>query len=67
MKGLQVKFMTAVLIVILITLIIPVNVFAAEANIQVVKTENDNYIIYVKDLANTEFKFAISALISGHN
>lgn len=61
MKGLQVKFMTVVLIVILITLIIPVNVFAAEANIQVVKTENDNYIIYVKDLANTEFKFAISA------
>lgn len=60
MKGLQVKFMTAVLIVILVALIIPANVFATEANIQVVKTEDNNYIIYVKDLANTEFKFAIA-------
>lgn len=60
MKGLQIKFMTAVLIVILVALTIPVNVFAAEADMQVVKTEDNNYIIYVKDLANTEFKFAIA-------
>lgn len=60
MKGLQVKFMTAVLIVILVALTIPVNVFAAEANIQVVKAEDNNYIIYVENLANTEFKFAIA-------
>ena len=62
MKELQVKVMSMVLIAMLVTLIIPVNVFAteAEANIQVVKTESGDYIIYVQNLANTEFKFAIS-------
>lgn len=60
MKELQVKVMAVVLIAILVALIIPVNVFAAETNIQVVKTESEDYIIYVQNLANTEFKFAIS-------
>lgn len=60
MKELQVKIVTMVLIAILITLLIPVNVFAAEANIQVVKEEDGDYIIYVEGLAKTEFKFAIS-------
>lgn len=59
MKGLQVKFMAVVLIGVFLILTIPVNVLAAEADIQVVKTEEDNYIIYVKDLLDTEFKFAI--------
>ena len=62
MKKLQVKIMTVVLIAILITLIIPVNVFAAEANMQAVKAENGDYIIYVEGLAETEFKFAISTI-----
>ena len=60
MKELQVKVVAVVLIAILVALIIPVNVFAAETNIQVVKTESEDYIIYVKDLAETEFDFAIS-------
>lgn len=60
MKQLKVKIMTVVLIMILFALIIPVNVFAAEANMQVVKAENGDYIIYVEGLAKTEFKFAIS-------
>lgn len=60
MKQLKVKIMTVVLIMILFALIIPVNVFATEANIQVVKAENGDYIIYVEELAKTEFQFAIS-------
>ena len=47
MKKLQLKIVTVVLMVILITLAIPVNVFAAEANMQVVKAEDGDYIIYV--------------------
>lgn len=61
MKQLKVKIMAMVLVAILVTLIVPVNIFAAETNqMQVVKMENEDYIIYVKDLANTEFKFAIA-------
>lgn len=62
MKKLQVKIMTLVLIAILIILMIPVNAFAAEANMQVVKSESGDYIIYVEGLADTEFKFAISTV-----
>lgn len=60
MKRLKVKIMAMVLMIILITLMIPVNVFAAEANIQAIKTENEDYIIYVEGLEKAEFEFAIS-------
>lgn len=60
MKNLQIKITTIVFMAILIALIMPANVFAAEANMQVVKAESEDYIIYVEGLAETEFKFAIS-------
>lgn len=64
MKKLKVKFMAMVLIAVLIALIIPVNVLAAEGNtenenIQIVKAQDGRYIIYVKGLENTEFKYKI--------
>lgn len=62
MKKLQIKIVTMVLIAILIALVIPVNVFATEANMQVVKDAEGDYIIYVEGLAKTEFKFAISTI-----
>lgn len=60
MEKLKIKIIAILLIVILTTLIIPANVFATNENIQIVKTENEDYIIYVKNLANVEFKFAIA-------
>lgn len=60
MKGLKVKIMTMVLLVVMITLIIPVNVFAKEAEVQVVKTDKD-YIIYAKELADSKFQYAITS------
>lgn len=59
MEKLKVKIIAILLIVILTALMIPADVFAANPNMQVVKTENGDYIIYVKE-ANGEFKFAIS-------
>lgn len=64
MKQLKVKIMAMVLVTILVALIVPLNVFAAEgetenANLQIVKTTEGKYIIYVKDLAKTEFKYKI--------
>lgn len=60
MKGLKVKIMTMVLLVVMITLIIPVSVFAKEAEVQVVKTDKD-YIIYAKELADSKFQYAITS------
>lgn len=64
MKQLKVKVMAMVLIAILVTLIVPLNVFAVEGeteneNLQIVKTVEGKYIIYVKELAKTEFKYKI--------
>ncbi len=60
MRGLKVKIMTMVLIVAMIALIIPLNVFAAEAEVQVVKADKD-YIIYAKGLADSKFQYAITS------
>ena len=60
MRGLKVKIMTMVLIVAMIALIIPLNVFAAEAEVQVVKIDKD-YIIYAKGLADSKFQYAITS------
>lgn len=60
MKKMKVRVMTMVLMAILIVTIIPINVFATETNNQIVKTKDQDYIIYVKELAKTEFKFAIA-------
>lgn len=66
MKKLKNNAITISLIILAITsiLLIPLNVFAESTkistDIQIVKAENDDYIIYVKEMANIEFKFAIS-------
>ena len=60
MKRLQSKILALALICLLFTLIMPAKVLAAESNIQIVNTEDEDYIIYVEGLAKTEFKFAIS-------
>lgn len=60
MEKFKVKVVAIVIMLILIAMLIPTKVLAADANIQIVEIENGDYVIYVKDLAKTEFKFAIS-------
>lgn len=60
MEKLKFKIVAILLVVILSLLIIPANVFAAEAQMQVVKSESGDYIIYVKEMADKQFQFAIS-------
>ena len=60
MEKLKIKFIAIALIIMLSLAIIPMNVFAANENIQIVKTSDDKYIIYQKDMADKEFKFATS-------
>ena len=60
MEKLKIKFIAIALITMLILAIIPANVFAANENAQIVKTSEGKYIIYLKDMADKEFKFATS-------
>lgn len=60
MEKFKVKVLAFVVMLILIIMLLPTKVLAADANIQIVEIENGDYVIYVKDLAKTEFKFAIS-------
>ena len=60
MEKLKIKLIAIALIIMLSLAIIPMNVFAANENIQIVKTSDDKYIIYQKDMADKEFKFATS-------
>ena len=59
MKKISSKIVAIILITVFAVLIIPTKGFASNENIQIVKT-NEDYIIYVKDMANKEFKFAVS-------
>lgn len=59
MKKFELKLTGVVIALIIIALLIPTKVLGADEELQIVKTEQD-YIIYVKDLAETEFDFAIS-------
>ena len=59
MKKFELKLTGVVIALIIIALLIPTKVLGANEELQIVKTEQD-YIIYVKDLAKTEFDFAIS-------
>ena len=59
MKNISSKIVAIILITLLALLIIPTKGFATNENIQIVKT-NEDYIIYVKDIANKEFKFAVA-------
>ena len=60
MKKFKVKLTGVIIALIIIALLIPTKVLgAANEDLQIVKAEQD-YIIYAKDLAKTEFDFAIS-------
>lgn len=59
MKKFELKLTGVVIALIIIALLIPTKVLGANEELQIVKTEQD-YIIYVKDIAKTEFDFAIS-------
>lgn len=59
MKKIGLKLTGIVFTLIIVALLVPTKVLGADLGLQIVKTEQD-YIIYVKDLAETEFDFAIS-------
>ena len=60
MRKFETKLVVLIVVVFLATLLlVPIQVLAANEDLQIVKSENGDVIIYVKDLLKTEFKFAL--------
>lgn len=65
MKKSQTKLATVIITLLIMTFILPIQVFGANEGLddnilQIVKTDNENYIIYIKDLQDKEFEFEIT-------
>ena len=55
------KMLAGVALALMTTMIIPIKTLATEnTNLEMVKTGEDKYIIYIQDLQKTEFNYAIS-------
>jgi len=55
----RIKNISIIVAIMFVALLIPITAFAANENIQIVKTEKD-YLIYIKGLQEKEFDFALS-------
>ena len=65
MKNFKTKLATVIIAILVMAFILPIQVLGADAekvdySLQMIKTDNGDYIVYIKDLQNTEFKFAIT-------
>lgn len=65
MKKSQTKLATVIITLLIMTFILPIQVFGTNEGLddnilQIVKTDDENYIIYIKDLQDKEFEFEIT-------
>ena len=60
MKKIQIKLVGILIAIIVVTIIFPIQVLGANENLQIVQTNEERYIIYIKDIADTKFEFAIT-------
>lgn len=60
MKKFQTKFAGVIIAVLLMTFMFPVKALGANTDLQIVKTDNGDYIIYIKDLQNEEFEYTVT-------
>ena len=65
MKNFRTKLATVIIAILVMAFILPIQVLGADAetadySVQIIETDNGDYIVYIKDLQNTEFKFAIT-------
>lgn len=59
MKKIQKKLALIILAILLVAFIMPTQVLCTNDDLQIIKTETEDYIIYVKGLETQEFNFAI--------
>ena len=59
MKKNQVKLVVFMIAILAMLLLLPIQVFGTNEEMQIVKTDDEAYMIYIKELQNTSFEFAI--------
>lgn len=60
MKKFQTKLVGIVLMILIVACILPIQVFANEEGLQIIKTAEEDYIIYIKELQKEQFEFGIT-------
>lgn len=60
MKKIQVKLVVVIIAIIAMLFLLPIQVFGTDEEVQIVRTDDEEYIIYIKDLQNASFEFAIT-------
>lgn len=70
MKKFKTKLATLIIAILIMAFILPIQVLGANAeltdenladySLQIIKTDNGDYIVYIKDLQNKEFEFTIT-------
>ena len=65
MRKIKTKLATVIIAILVIAFLLPIQVLGTnedlpDYSLQIIKTDNGDYIIYIKDLQDTEFKFTIT-------
>lgn len=64
MKKFQSKLVMVIITILIIAFILPMQALGTNEdftnNLQIIETDNGDYIVYIKDLQNTEFEFEIT-------
>lgn len=60
MKKIQLKLVVVIMAILIMLFVLPMQVFGTNEELQIVKTDNQEYIIYIKDLQSLSFEFAIT-------
>lgn len=65
MKKIQTKLVTVIFTIIVMAFLLPIQVFATNEGVinnslQIIETDNGDYIIYIKDLQDSKFEFEVT-------
>lgn len=60
MEKIQVKLVLIIIAIFAMLFLLPIQVLGTNEEMQMIKTNDEDYIIYIKELQNTSFEFAIT-------
>lgn len=60
MKKIQLKLVVVIMAMLIMLFVLPIQVFCTNEELQIVKTNGEEYIIYIKELQSSSFEFAIT-------
>lgn len=60
MKKIQEKLVIVIIAMLIMLFVLPMQVFGANEELQIIKTDDEEYIIYIKELQSSSFEFAIT-------